>query len=65
MSEPVAPRPDPGTTTPPRSSPDGSIPPMPYEATDAHTHRSTAAGRWRTAMAPLRKMLRRTPSGAA
>ena len=65
MSEPATPRPDPGTTPPPRSSPDGSIPPMPYEATTAHTHRSTAAGRWHTAMAPLRKMLRRTPSGAA
>jgi hypothetical protein len=86
MSEPAAPHPDPGTTARPPSSPDSTIPPMPYptrptarplsppdgtippmpsEATNAHTHPSAAVGRWRTAMTPLRKMMRRTPPGAA
>jgi hypothetical protein len=65
MSEPAAPRPAPGTTTAPLSSPDGTTPPMPYEATNAHTHRSPAAGKWHTAMAPLRKMMRRARPGDA
>jgi hypothetical protein len=77
MSEPAAPHPDPGTTArplpsasgagPPQalSSPDGTVPPMPSEAANAHTREPGAAGRWRTAMLPLRKMMRRTPRAAA
>ena len=51
----------------PLSSPDGTVPPMPSEVTNRHTrtHRPAAAGRWRTAMMPLRKMMHRTPRGAA
>ncbi len=67
MSEPAAPLPYPATTTRPLSSPDGTVPPMPSEVTSVHTHaqRPAAADRWRTAMMPLRKMMRRTPRGAA
>ena len=68
MPEPAAPYPYPSTTiTGPLSSPDGTIPPMPSEVTNRHTRtqRPTAAGRWRTAMMPLRKMMHRTPRGAA
>jgi hypothetical protein len=68
MPEPAAPHPDPATTTTrPLSSPDGTVPPMPSEVTNVHTRtlRPAAAGRWRTAMMPLRKMMRRTPRGAA
>jgi hypothetical protein len=80
MSEPAAPHPDPDTARPlsspdgaippmpypgatsarPLSSPDGAVPPMPSEATNGRTHKSTTSGRWR-----LRKMMRRTPPGAA
>jgi hypothetical protein len=45
----------------PLSSPDGTVPPMPWETTNAHTQGSAAAGKWRTAMMPLLKMMRRTP----
>jgi hypothetical protein len=65
MSEPAAPHPDPITTARPLSSSDGTVPPMPWEATNAHTQGSAAAGKWRTAMMPLRKMMRRTPRVAA
>jgi hypothetical protein len=65
MSEPAAPHPDPGTTARPLPSPDGTVPPMPSEAAHAHTQEPAPAGRWRTAMLPLRKMMRRTPRGAA
>jgi hypothetical protein len=68
MSEPAAPHPDPApTTTRPLSSPDGTVPPMPSEVTNVHarTPRAAAAGRFRTAMMPLRKMMSRTPRGAA
>jgi hypothetical protein len=62
----VPPMPYPNThTAGPLSSPDGTVPPMPWEATNAHTQGSVAAARWRTAMMPLRKMMRRTPHGAA
>jgi hypothetical protein len=80
MPEPAALHPDPaGTITAPFTSPggpvppmpftspDGPVPPMPSEVTNGHdrTQRATAAGRWRRAMMPLRKMMRRTPRGAA
>jgi len=46
----------------PFSSPDGIVPPMPSEVTNGHdrTHRAATGGMWRTAMTPLRKMMRRT-----
>ncbi len=62
----VPPLPYPGTPAGrAHSSPDGTVPPMPSEAANAHTREPAAAGRWRTAMLPLRKMMRRTPRGAA
>ncbi len=76
MPEPVAPHTDPAAATAPPlsspdpivppmpfSSPDGAVPPMPSEVTHGHdrTQRPAAAGRWHTAMMPLRKMMRRTP----
>lgn len=66
MPEPVTPRPDPSTnTTGSLSPPDGTVPPMPSEVTNGRTPRPAAAGGWRAAMMPLRKMMRRTPRGAA
>ncbi len=67
MPEPAAPYPYPSATiTGPLSSPDGTVPPMPSEVTNKHTRtQQPAAGRWRTAMMPLRKMMHRTPRGAA
>ncbi len=63
---PVPPMPYPSTPTAwPPSSPDGTVPPMPSEATNARVHGSATSGRWRTAVMPLRKMMRRTPRGAA
>ena len=67
MPEPAAPHPDPGpATTQPRPSPDGtvppkpSVPPMPSEVTKARTRtQRPAAGVFRTAMSPLRKMMHR------
>ncbi len=62
----IPPMPYPGTpTVRPLSSPDGTVPPMPWEAANAHAQESAAVRRWRTTMTPLRKMLRRTPRGAA
>ena len=66
MPESAASYPYPSATiTQPLSSPDGTVPPMPSEVpnrhTRTHTHRPAAAGRWRTAMMPLRKMMHRTP----
>ena len=59
----------PDATVPPMpfSSPDRAVPPMPSEVTNGHdrTQRPAAGGMWRTAMTPLRKMMRRTPRGAA
>jgi hypothetical protein len=51
----------------PFSSPDRAVPPMPSEVTNGHdrAQRPAAGGMWRTAMMPLRKMMRRTPRGAA
>ena len=80
MPEPAAPYQDPAiTTAPPVSSPNGAVPPMPFsspdravppmpsEVTNGHdrTQRPATAGKWRTAMMPLRKMMRRTPRGVA
>ena len=58
--------PEPAATTP-LSSPDGTVPPMPSEVTPVHprTKGPAAAGRWHTAMMPLRKMMHRTSRGAA
>ena len=48
-------------TAPPKPS----VPPMPSEVTKAHTRRQRpAAGVFRTAMSPLRKMMRRAPNNA-
>jgi hypothetical protein len=57
----VPPMPYPGPATRPPSSADGAVPPMPSEVTNerAHVQGSAAAGRFRTAMMPLRKMMRR------
>ena len=45
--------------------PEPSVPPMPSEVTKAHTRaRRPAAGAFRTAMSPLRKMMRRAPRHA-
>ena len=60
MSEPAASHPDPSTT-----SHDSTVPPMPSEVTNGRTLGSATADRWRTAMTPLRKMMRRTPRDAA
>jgi len=80
MPEPAASNTDPVTTiTRPFSSPDGTIPPMPFpshdhavppmpsEVMNGHdrTQRPAAGGVWRTAMMALRKVMRRTPRGAA
>jgi hypothetical protein len=80
MLEPAASDPDPvATITRPFSSPDGTVPPMPFSSPDRavppmpsevtngrdRTQRPAAGGMWSTAMMPLRKMLRRTPRGAA
>jgi hypothetical protein len=68
MPESAVPYPYPSATiAPPLSSPNGTVPPMPSEVTPMHTRtqRPAGAGRWHTAMAPLRKMMRRTPRGAA
>jgi hypothetical protein len=61
MPEPAAPHPS-ATTTVPRPSRNGTAPPMPAEATKApaRTQRPAAADRFRTAMASLRRMMRRT-----
>ena len=48
-------------TVPPKPS----VPPMPSEVTTAHTRtQQPAAGVFRTAMSPLRKMMRRAPRHA-
>ncbi len=45
--------------------PQPSVPPMPSEVTTAHTRtQRPAAGVFRTAMSPLRKMMRRAPRHA-
>ena len=61
MPEPDAPHPS-TVTTRPRPSRNGTAPPVPSEATKtpAPMRRPAAAGRFRTAMAPLGRMMRRT-----
>lgn len=59
MPEPVAPHPEPATTLL-HPSPNGTAPPMPADVTNAHK-RPVADGMMRRAMAPFRKMMRRTP----
>jgi len=61
MPEPAAPPP---STTLPRPSPNGTAPPKASQATKAPAHgqRPAGPGRFRAAMAPLRRMLRRTAS---
>lgn len=61
MTEPVAPYPS-TTTTRLRPSRNGTAPPTPSEVTKApaRTHRPAALDRFRTAVAPLRQMMRRT-----
>jgi hypothetical protein len=60
MSETTAP--DASTThARPHLSADGSAPPVPPEATEAHLRmRLGAVDRFRMAMTPLRRMMRRT-----
>ena len=41
------------------SSPGGTVPAMPSEVPNGRTRESGAGGRFRAAMAPLRKMMRR------
>jgi len=69
FSSPDGTVPSPDGTVPPMpfSSPDRAVPPMPSEVTNGRdrTQRPAAGGMWSTAMMPLRKMLRRTPRGAA
>lgn len=55
MPEPATPRPS-ITPTRPRLSPNGTAPPMPPEATKAPARMQ----RFRMAMTPLRRMMRRT-----
>jgi hypothetical protein len=57
MPEPAAP-----SRTLPRPSRNGTAPPMPAEPTKppGPTQPPAAAGRFRAAMAPLRRMMRRT-----
>jgi hypothetical protein len=79
MSEPAESHPDPDTTPAdgavppmpypsapwPRPSAQDAAPPMPADSANGHTHGSAASNRWRTAMMPLRKIMRRSPPGAA
>ena len=60
MPEPAAPPPS-TTTTRPRPSPNGTAPPMPAQAAKAPARGQQPAGpgRFRAAMTPLRRMLRR------
>ena len=62
MAEPTEPQPS-TATAPPRLSPNGTVPPMPFEANEApaHPRPPAAPGRFRRTMAPLRRMIRRTP----
>jgi len=66
---PPMPFPSPDGTIPPMPFPfsDHAVPPMPSEVTNGHdrTQRPAAGGMWRTAMMALRKMMHRTPRGAA
>jgi hypothetical protein len=61
MPETTAPRPS-ITPAPPRPWADGTAPPVPSEATKAHIRmrQLAAVDRFRKAMTPLRRMMRRT-----
>jgi hypothetical protein len=61
MTEPAAPHPS-TTTTRPHPSRNGTAPPASSAATkaSARTQRPAALDRFRTAVAPLRQMMRRT-----
>jgi hypothetical protein len=76
MPEQATSYPDPGRTTMgPSSPPEGAVPPMPYPGTTTiqapsypdravppmPSEVTSTAGRFRTAMMPLLKMIRRTP----
>ena len=69
MPEPAMPSPDPSpATTPPRQSPNGTVPPkppvppMPSEAgKDRTSAQRPAGGGFRMVMMPLRKMMHRPP----
>jgi hypothetical protein len=79
MSESVASHPEPATNNRPISSPDATAPPMPFSSPDSTAppmpsevknvrdskQPPSAAGWWSTAMMSLRKMMRRSPRGAA
>ncbi|MFY9935050.1 MAG: hypothetical protein WAK82_44345 [Streptosporangiaceae bacterium] len=79
MPESVAQHPEPATTNQPQSPADGTTPPMPFTAPDGasppmpsevkngrdHQQRPSAPGRWGTWMMSLRKMMHRSPRGAA
>ncbi len=68
MPEPAAPAPEPDPATkPPRTSPNGTVPPgppvppMPSEVTKERTRtQRPAAGGFRVVMLPLRKMMHRS-----
>jgi hypothetical protein len=62
MPEPAAPPPS-ITPTRQRPSPNGTAPPMPPETTKApaRMRRPATLDRFRMAMTPLRRMIRRTP----
>lgn len=61
MPETIAPRPS-TTPTRPRSSANGTAPPVPSEATTGRTRmwRLAAVDKFQMAMTPLRRMMRRT-----
>ena len=65
MPETTAPRPS-ATRAWPRPSANGTAPPVPSEATKANmrVRRLSAVDRFRTAMTPLRRMMRRTAGRA-
>ena len=61
MPEPAAPQPS-TTTAGPRLSPNGTVPPMPFEAAEAPARPQqppAAPGRFARTMAPLRRLIRR------
>ena len=55
----VPPMPYTSSTATGPSSPGGTVPAMPSEVPNGRTRESGAGGRFRAAMAPLRKMMRR------
>lgn len=62
MTEPATPDPRPDAPVRPQPSPNGTVPPMPSEVNSMHARTPRPSiGRWRRAMMPLGKMVRRTP----